>query len=408
MKYHIYTLGCKFNLYESARISEILDRAGYQKSDPQDSDLIIINSCAVTSEAKRQSLQMARHFKRISQAKIVFTGCAVHDDKIEDFDLVLGNGEKMRILEFMDKDGKICDNAYFLNDDMNYEIEKIPERTRGFLSIENGCNWGCTYCAIPHFRGTKIRSKPVNTVVEEAIRMVRSGIKEIVISGINIALYNDNGLDLGRILDLISKIDGDFRIRIGSIDPVNAIKIAWVFSENQKMCHHIHLSLQSGSDKVLKDMGRPYRAEDAIRLAEKMREIDRFFAFSADVICGFPTENENDFFETVKLLKEIGVMRIHAFPFSPRRGTRATSLKNSIDGKEKKRRVNILRSLSNELEHDLRRKIKSKQKILVEEKSGNLCSGFSDYYLKYTFKDSESKIGDFVEIEEGDVFEDIS
>ncbi|BBJ27613.1 MiaB/RimO family radical SAM methylthiotransferase [Athalassotoga saccharophila] len=407
MKYHVYTLGCKFNLYESARISEILDRAGHQKSDPQDSDLIIINSCAVTSEAKRQSLQMARHFKRISQAKIIFTGCAVHDDKIEDFDLVLGNGEKMRILDFINKNGKICDNAYFLHDDINYAVEKIPERTRGFLSIENGCNWGCTYCAIPHFRGTKIRSKPIDTVIEEAQKMVRSGIKEIVISGINIALYDDNGLDLGKALDLISKIDGDFRIRIGSIDPINAIKIAWVFSENQKMCHHIHLSLQSGSDKVLKDMGRPYRSDDVIRLAEKMREIDRFFAFSTDVICGFPTEDENDFLETVELLKEIEVMRIHAFPFSPRRGTKAASLK-SIDGKEKKRRVNILRSLSNELEYDSRKKMKFKQRILVEEKSGDLCSGFSDYYLKYTFKDPESKVGDFVEIKEGDAFEDIS
>lgn len=408
MKYHIYTLGCKFNLYESARISEILEKAGHQKSDPEYADLIIINSCAVTSEAKRQSLQMARHFKRISRAKVIFTGCAVHDDKIDDFDLVLGNGEKMKILDFIDKDGKICDSVYFLHDDINYEIERIPERTRGFLSIENGCNWGCTYCAIPHFRGTKIRSKPADTVIEEAQRMVRDGIKEIVISGINIALYNYNGLDLGKLLDLISKIDGDFRIRIGSIDPISAIKIAEVFSENQKMCHHMHLSLQSGSDKVLKDMGRPYKAEDAIILAKKMREIDRFFAFSVDVICGFPTEDESDFFETVNLLKEIEVMRIHAFPFSPRRGTQAANLKNSIDGKEKKRRVKILRSLSNEFEYNLRKKMKFRQKILVEEKSGDLCSGFSDYYLKYTFRDPECKIGDFVEIEEGDAFEDIS
>lgn len=409
VRYYIYTFGCKFNLYESARISEILDNAGYQRSEPQNADVIIINSCAVTSEAKRQSLQMARHFKKTSNAKVIFTGCVVHDDEVGDFDLVIGNGEKMKIIDYIQAHGKISDPAYFLHDKMDYIIDKVPDRTRGLLSIENGCDWGCTYCAIPHFRGTKIRSKPLEIVIREVKNMVKSQIKEIVISGINIALYNDNGMDLKALLRSVCDIEGDFRVRISSIDPLNAMKIADLFVDNPKLCHHLHLSLQSGSDRVLEDMGRPYKSEDAIKVVQKMREIDPFFAISADVICGFPTENEQDFLKTVEVLRKIEVMRVHAFPFSAKHGTKASTLESLNGANEKKQRVRILRELSNELEGSLRKKLRfSTQRILVEEKKANVCKGFSDYYLKYTFKAPEAKIGDFVEIKEGDDFEDIS
>lgn len=399
MKYHIYTLGCKFNQYESAKISELLESSGYERANFEDADVIIINSCAVTSEAKRQSLQMARHFKRNSTAKIVLTGCAVHDGEVPNFDLMLGNGEKMRIIEYLDKIGKIEAPAYFLNDTMNYSISKNPDRTRGFLSVENGCNWGCTYCAVPHFRGTKVRSKSLQIAVNEVRDMIGAGIKEIVVSGINVALYDDNGLKLNDLLDAISKVNGDFRIRLSSIDPLNALKLRDLFANNSKLCHHLHLSLQSGSDTVLQDMGRNYTTNDVIETVQRFREIDPLFAFSVDVIAGFPTEKAEDFSKTFELLSNIGVMRIHAFPFSPKSATKASEMKNNVDVLTKKVRVKLLKSLSNRLEEKFREKLRgSNQRILVEEVEDGFRKGFSDYYLKYNFR-SDAKVGDFVQID---------
>jgi threonylcarbamoyladenosine tRNA methylthiotransferase MtaB len=399
VKYHIYTLGCKFNQYESAKISELLEGIGYERTGFKDADVVVINSCAVTAEAKRQSLQMARHFKRNSKAKIVLAGCAVHDGEVPDFDLVLGNGEKMRIIEYLDKIGKIEAPAYFLNDTMNYSISKNPDRTRSFLSVENGCNWGCTYCAVPHFRGTKIRSKSLSIALDEVRHMVDSGIKEIVVSGINVALYDDNGLKLRDLLDAISKIDGKFRVRLSSIDPFNAMKLENLFENNEKLCHHLHLSVQSGSDAVLRDMGRNYTAEDVMKTVQKFRSIDPLFAFSVDIIAGFPTEKNEDFDKTVELLSNMDVMRIHAFPFSPKNGTKASKMENGVDDFIKKIRVKLLKSLSNHLEKKFREKLKgSSQRILVEEIKDEFREGFNDYYLKYNFR-SDAEIGDFVQID---------
>jgi len=398
VKFHIYTLGCKFNQYESAKISELLENAGYERADLEDADVVIVNSCAVTSEAKRQSLQAARHFKRNSKAKIVFTGCAVHDGEVPNFDLVLGNGEKMKILEYLDKMGKIEAPAYFLDDTMDYSISRNPDRTRGFLSIENGCNWSCTYCAVPHFRGTKIRSKSIKTAIDEACHMVNSGIKEIVVSGINVALYDDNGLKLKDLLYAMSQIDGNFRIRLSSIDPLSAMELEDVFSNNSKLCHHLHISLQSGSDVVLKEMGRNYTSDDVIKTVEKFRAIDPLFAFSVDVISGFPTEKDEDFDKTIELLSTINVMRIHAFPFSPKNGTKASKMKNGVDDFTKKMRVKSLKLLSNSLEKHFREKLSgSNQRILVENIKDGLREGFSDYYLKYSLK-CNADVGDFIQI----------
>ncbi len=398
MKYHIYTLGCKFNQYESAKISELLEKAGYERANFEDADVVIVNSCAVTSEARRQSLQAARHFNRNSKAKIIFTGCAVHDGNVQDFDLVLGNGEKMRILEYLDKMGKIEAPTYFLNDTMDYSISKNPEKTRGFLSVENGCNWSCTYCAVPHFRGTKIRSKSLKMAVDEATHMVNSGIKEIVVSGINVALYNDNGLKLKDLLYAISKIDGDFRIRLSSIDPLSVMEVEEVFSESTKFCHHLHLSLQSGSDAVLMDMGRTYTVDDVMKTVEKFRAIDPLFAFSVDVISGFPTEKDEDFDKTMELLSTIEVMRIHAFPFSPKNGTRASKMKNGVDDFTKKMRAKALKSLSDRLEKHFRAKLSgTSQRILVEDIKDGFREGLSDYYLKYSLK-CDVNVGDFVQV----------
>ncbi len=399
MKYHIQTLGCKFNQYESARIGEILKAVGYTQASPEDADIVIINSCAVTSEAERQSLQAARHFKKINRnAKIIFTGCAVHDKEITEFDLVLGNGEKMRILDHIESHGTIKDTSYFLKDSMDYDVSKIPDHTRTFLSVENGCNWGCSYCAVPQFRGTKIRSKPIELAIREAGNMVKAGIKEIVVSGINIALYDDNGLKLRDLLKQFSKIEGDFRIRLSSIDPLSAIDLADNFFVGSKLCHHIHISLQSGSDNVLERMNRHYRSADIIKMVEIFRKIDGLFAFSADIIAGFPGESTADFVETFDLLKRIEVSKIHVFPFSPRPGTRAATMA-AVDEMEKKERVQQLKMLSKDLERNFRKKLSgTTQKILVEKVENEFSEGLDDHHIRYILK-YHSEIGQFIKCE---------
>ncbi len=399
MRYHIHTLGCKFNQYESAMMELDLQKAGYKESDPHEADVIIVNSCAVTGEATRKSLQIARHFKRLNEkAKLVFTGCSVHDkEKIEGFDLVIGNGEKRKIVELINKNGIFIDRAYYLKDKLDYSVSSIPKHTRAFLSVENGCNWSCAYCAIPHFRGTRIRSKPLDLVVKEAANMIRQGIKEIVITGINIALYRDGENDLHALLSSLIKIDGDFRIRIGSIDPVNLLKLSDLF-KNPKLCDHAHLSMQSGSDEVLKRMKRPYSSHDVRKCVEELKKVDEFFAFSVDVIVGFPGETEEEFVQTYELLKELEVSRVHVFPFSPRPHTVASTMKNQVKAYVKKERVKRLRELGEMLKGNFSQKTKNIERtVLVEKVEKGIGEGLDEYYVRHSFKYNGEE-GTFVKI----------
>ncbi len=399
MRYHIHTLGCKFNQYESAKMDLELKGAGHEAADPQKADVIIVNSCAVTNEAVRKSFQLARHFKKINdKAKLIFTGCAVHDKReVKGFDLVIGNGEKVKIAKLIDKEGYLVDNSYHLKDELDYSIIGIPNHTRAFLSVENGCNWGCAYCAIPQFRGTRIRSKPLDMVVEEATNMIENGVKELVITGINIALYNDGQNELYDLIASLIKIRGDFRIRIGSIDPINLLKLAELFNE-PKLCKHAHLSLQSGCDEVLKRMKRPYSRDDVRRCVETLRKGDDLFAFSVDVIAGFPQETESEFERTYKLLQELQVSRIHAFPFSPRPHTMAASMRGQIDNQVKKERVRRLKELDERLRRRFLEKTENVEKtVLIEKVKNGIGEGLDEYYVRRFFE-YEGEEGVFVKI----------
>ena len=397
MRYHIHTLGCKFNQYESAKIDEILRQNGHVSSNAEDADVIVVNSCAVTREASRKSLQMARHFKKINpDSKIIFTGCAVHDRDVKDFDLIIGNGEKLKILNFLDKNGKFFYPSYFLEDDLNYTVKEIPNHTRAFLSVENGCNWGCAYCAIPHFRGTRVRSKSIKMAVEEARQMIKSGVKEIVITGINIALYNDEENNLHDLIKSILEIDADFRLRLGSIDPVNLEKLADLFEE-PRLCNHAHMSLQSGSDTVLKRMRRRYSSKDITDCVKVFRDIDELFAFSVDVIVGFPGETEEEFWQTYEILKEIGASRIHVFPFSARPHTLAMSMPEQVRNETKSERARILRKLSEQLSTDYLKKNEGRdRRILVEQVDDGVSEGLDQYYVRHRIK-CAAMVGEFLE-----------
>jgi len=397
VKYYVHTLGCKFNQYESAQIDKLLRYSGNVRSKPEDADIIVINSCAVTQEASRKSLQVARHFQKVNlNSKIIFTGCVVHDRKVDDFTLILGNGEKLRISDFIDKTGLFSDPIYHLKDDLKYTIEKMPNHTRAFLGIENGCNWGCSYCAIPHFRGTRIRSKPLRTVIKEIHEMIRSGVKEIVLTGINIALYKDGNVDLHDLVESILELEFDFRLRLGSLDPLSAANLSDLF-ENPKLCHHIHLSMQSGSDDVLKRMNRHYNSQDILKVVKIFKNMDNKFAFSTDVIVGFPGETEKDFRETCDLLKKMQVSRIHVFPFSAKPHTLASTMKGQIKEEIKKKRVKILKSLAQELSKNYLKKLEGTlQRILVERTKNDMVEGLDQYYVRHKIK-CEAKEGNFVE-----------
>ncbi len=401
MKYHIHTLGCKFNQYESAKIDSLLSEEGYTRVKAENADIVIVNSCAVTTEAVRKSFQITRHFSRLcSKPKVIFTGCAVHSESdIPSVDLVIGNGEKLKIVDFIEKKGVFVDRTYDLKDNLDYSVNKIPDKTRAFLSVENGCTWKCAYCAIPNFRGRTIRSKPIEVAVDEARRMISQGIKEIVITGINVALYKDGEKDLGNLLEELLNLKGNFRIRIGSIDPKSLMKIVHVFKRD-KMCHHVHLSVQSGSDVILKRMRRPYTANDILEVTKNLKEIDEFFSFSVDVIAGFPSEGAKEFEETCELLKKIGVSRIHAFPFSARENTEAFYMKEKVDGKTKKTRVKVLRKLGEEMAKRFRERMKSARScVLVEKVEDGWAEGFDEYYIRRSFE-YNGEVGNFVEFTE--------
>lgn len=358
MKVGICSLGCKVNLYESEFIISLLKEKGYTVVDfNEKADIYIINTCSVTNESDKKSRKMIHKAKRNNKdAIIIAMGCYIQADK-EDIEanILLGNKDKSKIVAIIEEYLKTKENKKILYDLTKVEFEKMEiteftNHTRAFVKIQDGCNAFCSYCIIPYVRGG-IRSKKPEDVIDEVTHLVDKGYKEIVLTGIHTGKYGlDINASLEELLEALVKIPGLYRLRLSSIE-INEItpKIIKLLRENDIMAKHLHIPLQSGSNKILKKMNRQYTKEEFLDKIKILKEIPNI-SLTTDLIVGFPGETEIEYKETLETLNKIKFTKIHTFPYSPREGTPASTMAGQVSQEDKKRRVHEIISLSNETE----------------------------------------------------------
>ena len=359
MKVGIYSLGCKVNIYESEFVINLLKDNGYEIVDFDDkADIYIINTCSVTNESDKKSRKMINRAKRNNkEAIIIVMGCysQVSSDEIE-ADIVLGNKDKSRIVDIINEYKKTRESKKIIYDltDVEFEkmeISKFDNHTRAFIKIQDGCNAFCTYCIIPYARG-RVRSKAKEDVISEVTKLVNEGYKEIVLTGIHTGRYGiDINSSLEELLYDLVEIPNIYRIRLSSIE-INEITpgIIKLIKENSIMAKHLHIPLQSGSNKILKLMNRRYFKEEFTSIVNILKEIDDI-SLTTDLIVGFPNEGEEEFNETIETLNSIGFTKIHTFPYSKRKGTPASLMDNQVSPDIKKERVHRVLDISNNNEN---------------------------------------------------------
>ncbi len=395
MKVCVETLGCKVNSYESEVIKNIFIKNDDQIVGLNESpEVIVINTCTVTNQSDSKSRKLIRQAKRINPRSILIVcGCSSqkHQHNMEELgiDILIGNQDKTYILTYL-KEFLIQQNPitkfYNLNDatfeDMS--INHFSGRTRAFVKIQDGCNNYCSYCIIPYVRG-KIRNKDIDLAVSEVKELVKNGYKEVVLTGIHTGSYGyGSDYNLITLIKKISRIKDLIRIRISSIE-ITEINKAFLeeLKRNPKICNHLHIPIQNGSDSVLKAMNRKYTLTEFKDMVNKIRTVRPDINLTTDLIVGFPTETDDNFIETINTVKEIGFSKIHVFPFSKRDGTAAASMKNIVKDSIKKERTQKLISISDELEQQyLAKFIKKDLEVLIEEVEGNYSIGHSDNYIK--------------------------
>ena len=360
MKVGICSLGCKVNIYESELVTNILKNNNYTVVDFDDkADIYIINTCSVTNESDKKSRKMINRAKKNNPAAIIIVmGCysQVNAEDI-DVDIVLGNKDKSKIVEIIEEYIKTKQKKKIIYDLTKVDFEKMEitnfdSHTRAFVKIQDGCNAFCSYCIIPYVRG-RVRSKDPEDVIKEVTTLVEKGYKEIVLTGIHTGRYGtDINTNLEELLNKLVNIPNIYRIRLSSIE-INEITpgIKELLKENKVMAKHLHIPLQSGSNKILKLMNRRYNKEEFLSMVDNLRDIPDI-SLTTDLIVGFPNEGEEEFNETIDTLKKIGFTKIHTFPYSKRKGTPAAIMDNQVSPEEKKKRENRKLDLSNKYEHN--------------------------------------------------------
>lgn len=406
--FNIITLGCKVNQYESEAVEEIFQARGYEKKQ-NNADIYVINTCTVTNMSDRKSRQMISRARRDNpEAVIAVMGCysQVKPEEvaaIEGVDVVLGSRNKEEVVDLCEnvlQNKKAIDKVLSFSETKTIEELEISNQeamTRAYMKIQDGCNMYCSYCLIPYARGN-IASRDMDSIKKEAERLAQNGYKEIVLTGIHVASYGKdlrNGISLIDVIEEVSKTEGIERIRLSSMEPRH---ITREFLERMKAtgkaCDHFHLSLQSGSDDILRAMNRKYDTKIFNEKVNLIREVFPNVGLTTDIIVGFPTETEENHEETKDFVKEIKFAKTHLFKYSKRDGTKAASMKPEVDGNVKKERLKELEAIEevNRLNF-LKNQIGKTLSVLFESKSDmeGYKSGYSTNYLRVNVKDD---IGD--------------
>ena len=392
MKFNIITLGCKVNSYESNFMKEALVKNGFSFCNLNEKcDILILNTCTVTDTSDKKSLKEVRRLKRENpNAILVVCGCSVQNDKTKydnlGINILMGNINKSNIVSIIEKylDDKTPVEYVAKTRDLPFENMEVDvsDHTRAYIKIEDGCDNFCSYCIIPFVRGKK-RSKDFSLVLREVQHLANNGYKEIVLTGIDTGGYESNGKDLTDLIHEMSKINGIERIRQSSIE-ITQINEKFIneLKNNNKICDHIHIPLQSGSDSILKLMNRKYDLKYFFDKIDMIRSVRPDISITTDVIVGFPGETEEMFLETMETCKKINFSKIHAFPYSERKGTKASMMDGKVPESVKHERVKKLLELSDSLEKSYYDKFKGKNKdVLIEEVNEFGSKGHTSNYL---------------------------
>ena len=403
--FKIYTLGCKVNQVDSRELKNFLIENGWQEaSKNQKVNLIIVNSCSVTMTAISKTRKLITRLKKNNvNAKIILTGCyprvylqkgVVSKQQKLDKKMILGADEislsVSEIKRTVLRDNKQLPGSQKKN---GSEFKISPSfrggRARYYLKIQDGCNQFCSYCVIPYARD-KMISKSEDEVVQELKEAIKVGYQEIILCGIHLGRFSlktggngiGDGEDLARLLKQLIKIKGLGRIRLSSIE-VNEVsdELIGLMQKSEKICSHLHISLQSGSDKILKLMRRPYTKRDFLLRVSKIKKMIPEIALTTDVIVGFPGETEQDFQETIEFIEKVGFAKVHVFSFSSHEKSLASRFSNQVDLESKKQRAYQLRKVSERLEQSYLDSMRGKvAKIVIEKIDGQRVTGRSEYY----------------------------
>ena len=393
-----HTLGCKLNYSETSSIGQQFFERGFElTSFEKKADVYVLNTCSVTESAERECRQIIRRaLRKNPQAFIIVTGCYAQlrpeeISSIEGVDAVLGSNEKFKLFSLIDNFNKrelACVSVTPTEDLTEFGLARSSEsdsRTRAFLKIQDGCDYTCSFCTIPLARGTS-RSLEIEKAINEFEKLLEDGYKEIILTGVNVGDYGKNiDSNLFTLLKELIKLDGEFRIRVSSIEPnLLSDEIIDLVAESDKLCKHFHIPLQSGSPRILKAMQRRYTAPDYEELIHKVKNKIPDAGIGVDVIVGFPGETEEDFIYTHNFLRDLPVSYLHVFTYSERPDTKAISMSANVDFQERKRRNNILRILSEKKRIEFYSKmIGTEHDVLFEDVDHNgLMKGFTSNYVR--------------------------
>ncbi|MZP28805.1 tRNA (N(6)-L-threonylcarbamoyladenosine(37)-C(2))-methylthiotransferase MtaB [Heliobacterium undosum] len=408
-----HTLGCKVNQGETDAIAGMFKARGYAIV-PFDApaDVYVVNTCTVTHLSDRKSRQAIRRANRLNpDAVVVVTGCyaqtaADEVQAIEGVDIVVGTDRRSAIVDLVEEHRRSGETVNTVYDSGRIErFEELPaaaerSRARATMKIQDGCDLYCTYCIIPYARGP-VRSRRIESVVEEAGRLADEGFKEIVLSGIHLGAYgSDFDADLAKLIIELCRIPGLRRIRVGSVEPQEFTPELLEAIVHPRVCPHFHIPLQSGSDAVLERMGRRYRRQDFLDVTRKIQQMIPGVAITSDVIVGFPGEREADYRLSEEICRAAGLAGLHVFPYSPRRGTPAATFPDQIPSAVKQERAQRLGKLARELADDYARGFVGQiREVLAEEKVDGAWTGHTNNYLKVFFtKPVESSPGEMAPV----------
>jgi len=414
-----HTLGCKVNHYETEAIWQLFKNAGFeQKEFEEDADVYVINTCTVTNTGDKKSRQVIRRaIRRNPDAIICVTGCYAQTTPaeimaIDGVDIVIGTQDRTKLLDYIEEFKQNREPINAVGNIMKarvYEELDVPEftdRTRASLKIQEGCNNFCTFCIIPWARGL-LRSRDPQSVIAQANKLVESGYKEIVLTGIHTGGYGEDLEDynLAKLLTDLEQVEGLERLRISSIEASQITdEVIEVLKRSTKVCRHLHVPLQAGDNSVLKRMRRKYTVEQFRERIEKVREVLPNFALTSDVIVGFPGETEEQFMNTYEFIRDMHFAELHVFPYSKRTGTPAARMEDQVDEEIKNDRVHRLITLSDQLAKEYASQFEGQVLEVIPESKytdkpeSGLLMGYTDNYLRVVFKGSEDLIGKVVQV----------
>ena len=411
------TLGCKVNQYETEAMCELFRNAGYTVTEFDDvADVYIINTCSVTSLSDRKSRQMIRRAKKTNpNAIIAVAGCyaqtaADEVAKIDGVSLVVGTNKRKQIVQMVEATSKsstqiVVDNIMHTHKFEELSVTSYSDRTRAYIKIQEGCSQFCSYCIIPYARGP-IRSRPEDEVIREAERLAENGFCELVLTGIHVASYGRDlkNTSLEKIICEIAKIDKVKRIRLSSIEPMTLDEkfLDAVSAAGDKLCHHFHISLQSGCDATLTRMNRKYLSADFEKIVSGLRTLFPDVAITTDIMVGFPGETEEEFAESLAFANKISFADMHVFSYSPRRGTPAAVMDNQVSPTVKHERSAIMiEAAKNNRDKFLNGFIGQKVEVLFEQQHAHMegfYEGKTKNYITVVCRSENDLSGKFANV----------